>query len=166
MIWGDTPIPPSFYTRSSEQGVMDQIRFGIIGLRRGQSFVRVCRAVGGAVVSALYDLDLARARQVAAELEARAFGDLESFLNADIDAVVIASPLPYHAQQAIAALDAGKHVLSEVTACHTLDDAQALVRAARASRGVYMLAENYRYLDEVELLKRLHADGRFGELYY
>jgi predicted dehydrogenase len=29
-----------------------------------------------------------------------------------------------------------------------------------------MLAENYRYLDEVELLKRLHDDGRFGELYY
>ena len=29
-----------------------------------------------------------------------------------------------------------------------------------------MLAENYRYLDEVELLKRLHDDGRFGDLYY
>ena len=29
-----------------------------------------------------------------------------------------------------------------------------------------MLAENYRYLDEVELLKRLHDDGRFGEDYF
>src|SRR3712207_7504449 len=103
MIWGDTPIPPSFYTRSSEQGVMDQIRFGIIGLRRGQSFVRVCRAVGGAVVSAFYDPYPARAQPVGGELEAPGFGDLESFFEADIDAVVIALPLPYHAPQTIAA---------------------------------------------------------------
>jgi predicted dehydrogenase len=142
------------------------VRFGVVGLRRGQSFVRVCRAVGGAVVAALYDVDAPRAARAAAEIDARAFESFESFLNADIDAVVIASPLPYHARQAAAALAAGKHVLSEVTACDTLDDARELVRAARASRALYMLAENYRYLDEVELLKRLHDDGRFGELYY
>src|SRR6185436_7589342 len=98
---------------------MDSIRFGVIGLRRGQSFVRSCRAVGGAAVTALYDIDLPRARQTAQEIDALAFGDLEAFLSGPIDAVAIASPLPYHAAQAIAALGAGKHVLSEVTACHT-----------------------------------------------
>lgn len=145
---------------------MESVRFGVIGLRRGQSFVRICRAVGGATVTALYDVDLPRAEQIAAAIEARAFGDLQAFLDGPIDAVVIASPVPYHASQAIAALDAGKHVLSEVTACHTVDDARALVRAAHASSAVYMLAENYRYLDEIELLKRLHDAGKFGELYY
>lgn len=145
---------------------MDTIRFGVIGLGRGQSFVKVCRAVGGASVTALYDIDLPRAQAAAATIGARAFGDLEQFLNADIDAVAIASPLPFHAQQAVAALGAGKHVLSEVTACHTLDDARALVAAARSSKAVYMLAENYRYLDEVELLKRMAEEGRFGEIYY
>jgi predicted dehydrogenase len=145
---------------------MDRIRFGVIGLRRGQSFVRVCQAVGGAIVTALYDIDLPRAEEVGARIGARAFGDLEAFLNAEIDAVVVASPLPYHAEQAIAALGAGKHVLSEVTSCHTIKQARALVQAARTSRAVYMLAENYRYLDEVELVKRLHEAGRFGQLYY
>lgn len=145
---------------------METIRFGVIGLRRGQDFVRVCQAVGGATVTALHDIDPARLERAAAEIGARPFADLAAFLDADIDAVVIASPLPYHAEQAVAALAAGKHVLSEVTACRTEAEARALVQAARASQAVYMLAENYRYLDEIELLKRLHDDGRFGALYY
>ncbi len=145
---------------------MDRCRVGVIGLNRGQSYVRVCHAVGCATVTALYDVDVAWAERAAADTGARAFYDFEAFLNADIDAVVVASPVPFHAAQAAAALRAGKHVLSEVPACNTLDEARALVEAARGSSGVYMLAENYRYLDEVELLRRLHDDGRFGELYY
>lgn len=142
------------------------IRFGVIGLRRGQSFVRVCQAVGKSEVTALYDVDGGTAATVASEIGAQAFTELDTFLESDIDAVVIASPLPYHARQAIAALEAGKHVLSEVTACHTLKDAQALAAAANRSEAKYMMAENYRYLDEVELLKRLQDDGRFGDLYF
>lgn len=145
---------------------MAAVRFGVIGLRRGQSLVRICRAVGGAAVTALYDIDATRVTRAAAEIGARAFTDVAAFLNADIDAVVIASPLPFHAEQAIAALGAGKHVLSEATACNSLDEARALVRAARGNGAIYMLAENYRYLDEVELIKRMHDDGRFGALYY
>ncbi len=142
------------------------IRFGVIGLSRGQSFVNVCGAVGGATVAALYDVDLPRAEEVAAQFGVRAFGDYDEFLASDIDAVVIASPVPYHAAQAVGALGAGKHVLSEVTACVTLDEARALAQAARAADAVYMMAENYRYLDEIELLKRIQNHGRFGELYY
>jgi predicted dehydrogenase len=142
------------------------VRFGVIGLRRGESFVRVCRAAQGAEVTALFDVDAGRVEAAAAEIDARAFSNFEDFLNADIDAVVVASPVPYHAEQAVAALKANKHVLSEVTACRTMDDARALVAAARESDAIYMMAENYRYLDEVELLKRLNDDGRFGDPYF
>ena len=142
------------------------VRFGVIGLRRGQSFVRVCQAAQGAEVTALYDIDATKVAGAAAEIGATPFTDYEAFLNSDIDAVVVASPLPFHAAQAVAALKAGKHVLSEVTACLTMDDARALVAAQRDSSAIYMMAENYRYMDEVELLKRLNDDGRFGESYY
>src|SRR5262245_13726966 len=145
---------------------MDTVRLGVIGLRYGPSYVRVCQAVGGATVTALYDIDLLRAEQVAATIGAQAVASLDDLLNADIDAVAVFSPLPYHAEHAIAALGAGKHVLSAVTSCATLAEAQALVRAARTSRAVYMLAEQCCYLDEVELVKRLHDAGRFGQLYY
>ena len=145
---------------------MSTIRFGVIGSNRGSGFVKICSHVGSASVAALYDTDVARAEQAAAEWGTRAFGDFEAFLASPIDAVVIASPLQFHASQAIAALRAGKHVLSEVTACLTIEEAQALVEAQRANRAVYMLAENYRYLDEVELVKRMHDDRRFGALYF
>lgn len=36
------------------------IRLRVIGLRRGESFTRVCKATGGATVTALYDVDAAR----------------------------------------------------------------------------------------------------------
>jgi predicted dehydrogenase len=142
------------------------IRFGVIGLRRGQSFVRVCRAAQGAEVIALFDVDAERVEASAAEIGAQAFSDFDDFLNADLDAVVVASPVPFHAEQAVAALKADKHVLSEVTACSTMEDARALVAAARQSDAIYMMAENYRYRDEVELLKRLNDDGRFGDAYF
>lgn len=145
---------------------MDSLKFGVIGCRRGRSFVRMCGVVGGAEVAAIYDVDLPRAEAAAAEIGATAYGELEPFLESGIQAVVIASPVPCHAEQAVAALRCGVHVLSEVTACHTLEAAADLVRAARESRAVYMLAENYRYLDEVELVKRMVEDRRFGEIYY
>ena len=145
---------------------MDNVRFGVIGLSRGQRFVNICNAVGGALVTALHDIDLPRAEHLAAAIDARAYGDWEEFLASPIDAVVVASPLQLHAPMAVAALEAGKHVLSEVPACLTLDEARALVRAARTSGTVYMLSENYRYFDDVELLKRLHDERRFGDLYF
>lgn len=142
------------------------IRFGVIGLRRGASFVRVCRATSGATVTALYDIDAVAVEKAAAEIGAQAFSDYEAFLGSDIDAVVVASPLPFHAGQAAQALRSGKHVLSEVTACLNLEQAQDLVQAAKESSAIYMMAENYRYFDQVELLKRLADDGRFGEVYF
>ena len=85
---------------------MNPIRFGVIGLRRGQSLVRACHAVGGATVNALYDLDHEKGQSVAASIGATFYADLDAFLGASIDAVVVASPIPYHATQSIAALAA------------------------------------------------------------
>lgn len=142
------------------------IRFGVVGLRRGESFVRVCQAAQGAEVTALYDVDHARLTQESDRLGLGSFTDFDDFLNADIDAVVVASPEAFHVSQSVAALASGKHVLCEVTASQSLDEARHLVAAARSSDAIYMLAENYRYRDEVELLKRLNDDGRFGNVYY
>lgn len=145
---------------------MSPIRFGVIGSNRGRSFVKLCDAVSGAAVTSIYDISLPSAEGIAAQVGAQAFDNFDAFLASDIDAVMVASPVPYHAAQACAALRSGKHVLSEVTACLTLDDARALVQAQQASSSVYMLAENYRYFDEVELLKRMYDADRFGRLYY
>ena len=152
---------------------MAAIRVGILGAgggvgsSRGSSFARVCKALREDVrVTAVCDIVPEYANRAAAEVDAEPFYDYNRMLASGIDAVVIATPLPLHADQAIQALEAGVHVLSEVTACHDLASAERLARAARSSRAVYMMAENYRYFDQVELVRRMAADGRFGELYY
>jgi predicted dehydrogenase len=155
------------------------VRFGIIGgghrgvgTSRGDSFARAL-AVVGATVTAFYDIVEENARRASEAVPgARPFTDWEAFLGSGIDAAVIASPVNCHAEQAVGCLERGIHVLSEVTAASNLEDARRLVRAARAGArrqagaAVYMLAENYRYLDEVELIKRLQDAGRFGEVYF
>jgi predicted dehydrogenase len=152
---------------------MARLKAGIVGagggagVSRGTSFVRICRALGEEVdVVAICDIVPEYADRVAREVGAQSFDDYDSFLEAGIDLVVIATPLRLHADQAARALDAGIHVLSEVTACHDMASARRLALAARQSKAIYMLAENYHYLDEVELIRRMVVAGRFGEPYY
>ncbi len=84
----------------------------------------------------------------------------------EVDAVVIGTPMPYHAPQAIQALEHDVHVLSEVTAAVSVDECQALVRAASASHAVYMMAENYTYMKPNVMVKEMVQQGLFGEVYY
>ena len=85
----------------------------------------------------------------------------------DVDLVDICTPGSSHAEIAIAALEAGKHVLCEKPLANTVDEAAAMVAAASAasSRGVRsMVAFNYRRVPAIELARRLIADGRLGDV--
>jgi len=85
----------------------------------------------GAAVSAICDAYLPQAEKVAANFEAKAFEKLEDALtSAPIDAVSICTPTFLHAPLAIAALEAGKHVLCEKPIALTLADANAMKDAA------------------------------------
>jgi predicted dehydrogenase len=95
---------------------------------------------------------------------AEAFTDVDRFLSYGLDAVIIASPLSLHAGQSIAVLERGLAVLSEVTPVSSLTQAAQLAAAVERTNGFYMLAENYRFIDDIELVKRMVDDGRFGRV--
>ncbi len=82
------------------------------------------------------------------------------------DAVVIASPMQFHVPQAIAALQRGIHVLSEVTAAVSIDEARWLVQECKKSPAVYMMAENYTYMKPNVLVRSMVDAGLFGDVYY
>ncbi|GII02655.1 Gfo/Idh/MocA family protein [Planobispora takensis] len=85
----------------------------------------------------------------------------------DVQIVDICTPGDSHAEIAIAALAAGKHVLCEKPLANTVAEAEAMAEAAReaAERGVQaMVAFNYRRVPAIALARRLVADGRLGEL--
>ena len=144
------------------------IRVGLAGAcRRGGSFAAGLRAAGFRVTAAC-DVDAEGLPAAAARIGARQqYLDYERMLDeASIDAVVIGTPMPYHAPMAIAALERGIHVLSEVPAAVSLDECRALVRASKASTAAYMMAENYLYRKDNVLVTELVRRGLFGQVYY
>lgn len=144
---------------------MAHIRIGIVG-KRGASAVAGFRAVPGVEVAALCEID---ERTLQSQLSEhgidRGFSRFDHMLE-HVDAVAIGTPMHLHVPQAIEALNAGKHVLSEVTAAVSLEECWRLLDAVRASGRTYMMAENYCYIPENILVRHLVRDGAFGEVYF
>jgi predicted dehydrogenase len=82
----------------------------------------------------------------------------------DADAVVVATPPGSHHDLAAAALERGRHVLTEKPLATTMADARALVGAARRADRVLMVSQNYRFQPQVRTARRLVASGRLGRL--
>ncbi len=142
------------------------IKVGIAGAR-ARSTMAGFSALENIEVTAVCDLNEDCMNRIADEFQIehryRVFDDM---LESDIDAVVIATPMQCHVPQAIAALEAGKHVLSEVTAGVTMDELWWLIETKEKYGKTYMMAENYLYTPEVQLVKSLRDAGKFGTPFY
>ena len=86
--------------------------------------------------------------------------------SADIGLVDIGTPNNVHAEQAVAALEAGKHVACEKPLAGTLADARAMAAAAAGARGTTSVWFNYRRVPAVALAHRLVAAGNIGRIYH
>jgi len=84
--------------------------------------------------------------------------------NPDIDVVDIATPNHLHADVAIAALRAGKHVICEKPIARTVDEAKAMYEAAREAKVTNMVAFNYRRTPAVALAKGYIDEGAIGDI--
>ncbi|CCK26240.1 oxidoreductase [Streptomyces davaonensis JCM 4913] len=85
----------------------------------------------------------------------------------DVDLVDICTPGDSHAEIAVAALAAGKHVLCEKPLANTVEEAEAMVRAAEEARErgqLAMVGFNYRRVPATALARRMVAEGRLGRL--
>ena len=85
----------------------------------------------------------------------------------DIDIVDVCVPGHLHAEVAIAALEAGKHVIAEKPLANTMAEAEKMVATAQAARerGVHsMVGFNYRRVPALALARRHVAEGRLGEV--
>jgi predicted dehydrogenase len=85
----------------------------------------------------------------------------------DIDLIDICTPGDSHAEVAVAALAAGKHVLCEKPLANTVEEAERMVEAARDARAAgvrSMCGFNYRRVPAVAYLRQLIEDGRLGTI--
>ena len=96
-----------------------------------------------------------------------ATGDLDAiFSDAEIDAVIIATPASTHCEMALRCLEAGKHVLVEKPFATTIQEVERIAAKAREVGRVAMAAHTFIYNDAVRFLKKLIDSGELGEVRY
>ena len=84
--------------------------------------------------------------------------------NEELDGVYIATPWEWHAEMALAAMKAGKHVGTEVPAALTVDDCWDLVNTSEKTGKFCMIMENVCYRRDVMAVLNMVRQGLFGEL--
>ena len=83
-----------------------------------------------------------------------------------IDAVHLVTPIPLHADQAVAALEAGKHCACTVPMATSLDDIRRIVKAKRKSGKNYMMMETTLYTYQFFYAKKMLETGEFGRIQF
>ena len=145
------------------------IRVGVVGLGYwGPNLARNLAAIAGCELAWLCDASAeARARLERAFPGARSTGELAELLADErLDAVVLATPVPTHAELAVAVAQAGKHCFVEKPLATTAADAERAVAAAQAAGRILMVGHLLEYHPAVARLKELISSGELGELYY
>jgi len=133
---GDKTLPPPKADPNyKEKPVGPPVKFGVIGLGpQGRDILTHLGKLPNAPVVALcdhYKSTLKRAADAAPK--AKGYASAEELLaDAEVQAVVIATPTHQHKDLALAAMKAGKHVYLEAPIAHTVEDARAIAQAAAA----------------------------------
>ena len=146
----------------------EKLRVAVVGARRGASHVAAFQAHPRAEVVVVCDAIAGRAESIAtrngvAETATRYEQVLE---RRDVDIIALATADADHAPQALQALDAGKHVLTEIPMAVELDQCAALIAAVRRSGKHLQMAQQVRWAPYVLAAKALRDEGEFGELFY
>jgi predicted dehydrogenase len=148
------------------------VGYGFMGRAHSQAWYTVTRAFDVPLqprLAAICGRDKAAARAAAGRL---GWADVETDWRAlierdDVDLIDICSPGDMHAPIAIAALQAGKHVLCEKPLANTLAEAEAMAAAAAAaypSGARAMVGFNYRRVPAITLARKLVETDRLGTL--
>ena len=147
---------------------MRNIKVGIFGLSRGSSGIADILANGGDIV-AICDLNEARLARINGMLEKKAatYTDFDEFINhPEMEAILLDNYFHEHAPFAIKALEKNIHVLSECTSNATMAEGVALVRAARKSKAIYMLGENFQHRKYNDEIRRVCQEGTLGKVLF
>lgn len=135
-------------------------------MSRGQSFMQGANELVGMKLTAICDTWKKRLDEVGKQLSVATYTDYDRFLEHDMDAVILANYFHEHAPFALKALNAGKHVMSEISACKTLGEGVALARTVERTGLIYMFAENCCYFVCNQEMRRLYRAGEIGEMQF
>lgn len=141
-------------------------RVGLVGLKMAHGFVDVFNELPDTCVAALCDTDSELLQEIGTKTGiSQCYQEFDDMIgSADIDMVVLATPIQVHGPHAIAALQAGKHVLCQYIAANDPGEAAKLIDAAAGSGKKYMTIETDCYERRNMVMSALAKQGVFGEL--
>jgi len=145
------------------------VKVGVVGLGYwGPNLARNFAAIDGCELAWLCDgSEQIRAKLADAFPGVRTSAEIDELLaDPELDAIVLATPVPTHAQLAVQVLEAGKHCFVEKPLATTVADAQHAVDAAERSGRILMVGHLLEYHPAVTALKELLDADELGSLYY
>lgn len=146
---------------------MKRIRLGIFGANRGGHYIPHFLANDAEIVAICDKKEKwINIRKEKLGSDVAYYDNFDEFINHPMDAVFIANYFHEHTPYAIKCLEKDIHVLCECTSNATMAEGVALVRAAEKSKAIYMLAENYPYMNFNREMKKIYDGGTLGELMY
>lgn len=155
-------------SKSADEG-MKKAKIGVVGGYRGTAMINYCKIADNAEIVAICDNNkfvLDKQKELCKDYDVTFYDNFNDFIKHDMDAVVLANFANEHAPFAIAAMKAGKHVLSEVLPVQTMKEAVELVECVEETGMIYAYSENYCYMAAPYEMKKLYEKGRIGEFEY
>ena len=143
----------------------EPLRVGVVGVGHlGRHHARILSTLDGAKLTAVADVIAERATESAAAAGALAVTDSRELLG-EVDAVTIAVPTELHLEIALPFLERGTSVLVEKPMARSLDEADRMIAAARASGAVLAVGHTERYNPAVAAVLPLVTSPRFIEVH-
>ncbi len=144
----------------------ERVRVGIVGGGRIADLNKIgWLAHGHARIVAICDLNEGRRLQRAAEWGCRAYAEIDDMLaDPEVDAVEILTPHHRHAEQAIAAFNAGKHVCLQKPPTWSIAEFDRVAAAAERAGTVFKVYENFLFYPPHVRARRIVDDGGVGDV--
>ncbi|MEK3890486.1 Gfo/Idh/MocA family oxidoreductase [Bacillus sp. FSL K6-3431] len=157
-------------------GVMQEIRIGMVGYK----FMGKAHSHAYRDAPFFFDLGVKPIRQaicgrnedgVKAAVEKFGWNSYETdwkvlIARDDIDLIDIVTPNNNHAEIAIAAAEAGKHVYCEKPLALTLEESRRMLEAVKKNNVIHMVNYNYRFAPAIQYAKKLIDEGKLGKIYH
>ena len=147
---------------------MNPIKIGVAGLGRSgwNIHAKALHQLPEFEVVAAMDFDAERRKEAETEMGARTYDNYDALIaDADVEAVVVATPNFLHCEHIIGALDAGKHAICEKPFGTTSDEADAMIEAAKRNDKLVVPFQNRRYEAHFQKVQEILDSGVLGEIH-
>lgn len=144
------------------------LNFGIVGAGMIADFhAKAIGSLSNATLLGVCDKNPENAEKFAQKYNICAYADFEEMLKSEnVDAVCICTPSGFHKENAIAALNAKKHVVLEKPMAFTLEESNEIIAAAKQNGKLITVISQLRFSEDVNRLKKLISEDSFGKIVF